>query len=142
MENQIDPEKKFMFMYNDSFGGYRFSKFAMEKYYELNPNTNVRHSSDIRRDDELMISIVKEYGDKTFGEYAQIKIAEFPYKLRGYIRVHEYDGKESLDVEVYSYTLDRIRDVVSSENTADKKINEIIVLLKNNLDNCISYGDF
>lgn len=51
-----------------------------------------RSRADIRRDDPVLVSVVRELGDRAAGDFAELKIVEIPASVDW--QIEEYDGRE------------------------------------------------
>lgn len=110
-------------MYNGCYGGFELSQEAAEKYMEktkmrgedLSNLENILEGMSIEdRQNKIMIEVVKELGPKASTSHSNIKIRSFPLKYANHIEIHEYDGSESLSVNLEAYKLSEIDRVASS----------------------------
>lgn len=71
----------------------RESRYDTERYGPLiKVNGKIWYSSDISRDDPVLVSVVRELGDKANGDFAELKIVEIPANVNW--QIDEYDGRE------------------------------------------------
>lgn len=66
-------------------------------YYFINGIEDDRHhfsSSDLNRDDPLLVQVVEELGRTADGDYAKLRIADVPDNIKWYI--DDYDGIETV----------------------------------------------
>ena len=71
----------------------RESRFDTERYGPLIlVNGKIWYSSDIPRDDPVLVSVVRELGDRANGNFAELKIVEVPASVDW--QIDEYDGRE------------------------------------------------
>ena len=72
----------------------RVSRYDTERYGpEILVNGSVwRSKFDIRRDDPVLVSVVRELGSRANGNFAELKIVEIPASVNWQIK--EYDGRE------------------------------------------------
>lgn len=63
-----------------------------DRYKEL--NKMYLSTMDIERDDPLLIQVVEELGEKSWGSYSELKIVEIPDDIEW--EISEYDGMESI----------------------------------------------
>lgn len=75
---------------NKCYGGFGLSEVA-ETRYENESGNNVSYW-DIKRDDPILVSIVEELGEDSWGGYAELAIVEIPDGIEW--RIEEYDGSE------------------------------------------------
>ena len=103
---------------NRCFGGFGLSHEAIIRYGEL-ANLNLKHvnkqdsfwvnyyfingieddqniflTSEIERNDPLLVQVVNELGSVANGEYAELEIADVPDDIEWYI--DDYDGIETI----------------------------------------------
>jgi len=109
---------------NGCYGGFGFSELAKEEYKKISSNKKISYFRDIRTDPK-MINIVKKFGKFANGEYSKIYIEKINSKLINYFTIHEYDGQESLDINIEKYILDRINYIISQDINSDIKIIKI-----------------
>lgn len=90
---------------NDCYGGFGLSKEAVDRYCaekEIEPGEWNKtwgfysnfYCKNIPRDDELLVRLVEELGDKANGNCAELKIVEIPDGVEWQIK--EYDGMEHI----------------------------------------------
>jgi len=71
----------------------RESRYDTERYGPLIlVNGKIWYSSDISRDDPVLVSVVRELGAKANGNFAELKIVEIPTSVDW--QINEYDGRE------------------------------------------------
>lgn len=71
----------------------RESRYDTERYGPLiKVNGKIWYSSGISRDDPVLVSVVRELGDKANGDFAELKIVEIPANIDW--QIDEYDGRE------------------------------------------------
>ena len=71
----------------------RESRHDTERYGPLIlVNGKIWYSSDISRDDPVLVSVVRELGTKANGDFAELKIVEIPANVHW--QIDEYDGRE------------------------------------------------
>ena len=69
------------------------SRFDTERYGPLIlVNGKIWYSSDIPRDDPVLVSVVRELGDRANGNFAELKVVEIPASVDW--QIDEYDGRE------------------------------------------------
>lgn len=96
---------------NRCFGGFGLSDDVMQIYltrknmpYRMNKESSLitifqnpeteehYYDSDIPRDDDVLISLVEEFGERANGKFSELAIVEIPDDVNWY--VEEYDGSE------------------------------------------------
>jgi hypothetical protein len=99
-------------LYNDCYGGFGFSKEFIAEYEsrtgkKFNEIRQYGTSKDSIRIDPLAHAIFEERGSEwCSGKFASIKVSEIPTILIGYWEIEEYDGNETLRVNVSSALAD------------------------------------
>lgn len=100
-------------VYNKCYGGFSLSKKAVERYFQLmgwglvvvkeeygwehyhrkyNGESFYFYSRNLERDDPILVQVVEELGEDSYGECAELAIREVPVGTK--YRIDEYDGKE------------------------------------------------
>lgn len=77
-----------------------------------------------------MVKVVKILGSKASGEYANLKIMYVRQKFMNYIDINEYDGLETVKIDMKTYLLTQIAICLKSSHSPEEKIREIDQLLK------------
>ena len=82
---------------NTDFGGFGVSDEVLlqyEKETNFIPSNNKQHVyvHDLKRNDPILIKLIKEFGKTANGDYSQLSIVEIPDDVNWIIQ--EYDGKE------------------------------------------------
>ena len=75
---------------NKCYGGFGLSEVALTRYN--NETGNNKQDWDIRRDDPVLVSIVEELGEDSWGGYSKLKVVEIPDDVEW--QIDEYDGME------------------------------------------------
>lgn len=125
-------EETFTVVYNDCYGGFGLSPFALNEYnkrlLERNPSAEpLKEIYSPRRDDPILIDLCNEFENKVNDQYSKLKLKSFPIRYKSFLAWGEYDGKESVYVDYRKYVLHRIRDISEKD---DGTMEEIRVLLK------------
>jgi hypothetical protein len=76
---------------NKCYGGFGLSDAAFTRYKNESGNTEISYY-DIPRADPILISIVEELGEDSYGQFSQLSIVEIPDGVEW--EVEEYDGME------------------------------------------------
>ena len=75
---------------NNCYGGFALSEVA-ETRYKNESGMDVPYW-DISRDDPILVSIVEELGEDSWGAYAELMVIEIPDEVKW--QIAEYDGSE------------------------------------------------
>lgn len=128
---------------SNTYGSFKLSKEMKDEYTKrreelLNAipeedsklNIVVRYD-DLYRHSPLMADIVNELQSKMESSKRKLKVEYVDRRLRPYIRINEYDGLESIDLNSAHYRLDEISKVVENtgEISSDEQIKKIKVIL-------------
>lgn len=77
---------------NKCYGGFRLSEVAFNRYKAESGNTDCRYDGSIIRNDPILVSIVEELGEDSWGGFAELSVVDIPDGVEW--EVEEYDGKE------------------------------------------------
>ena len=78
---------------NTCFGGFGISDAAIEKYHEFGGCNLPEYSSDVFRDDPILVRVVEALGSKVASaKFARLKVVEIPDGTEWFIS--DYDGQE------------------------------------------------
>ena len=85
---------------NRCFGGFSLSEEAQKLYLKLKnitsySSTEYFYDHHLDRHDPILVSVVKQLGDKANGSCADLEIVE----VQGRYRIVEYDGRETIEEE-------------------------------------------
>jgi hypothetical protein len=100
---------------NTCYGGFGLSGEAIELYLKLKnittypekdewghilywldkKKTKIFYDQDLDRHDPILVSVVKQLGDRANGSCADLEVV----KVRGRYRIEEYDGRETIEEE-------------------------------------------
>ena len=123
-------------LYNNCYGGFGFSDKAIDEYNRRLPagSTQVKYEWEIGRADPLMVQICRELGDEADEEISKIAIGEVPRKFKDHLLIHEYNGLETVQIDIQRYKLDRINGILSDKvvsNDDKVKMAQEVLLEKN-----------
>ena len=122
-------EEEIEILYNSCYGGWGISDTARELYRIRNIN-NSDNNYLCRRSNPILIQIYKELGDKFDRKYSNTKIKKIPKIYKNYYIINEYDGLETVEIDLTQYILDNLKNNIKEilENNSidnDEKINSI-----------------
>jgi hypothetical protein len=118
-------------IYNNCYGGYSFSKLAMDEYHKTrhtNTEAKAHPREESLRDDPVMIGVVKDLGCLANGMCAQLEITTFPKKFANAWSIGEYDGHEQVIIDDDKYRLDMIRSTLANEEQSELKVKLLAIL--------------
>ena len=75
---------------NKCYGGFGLSEVAETRYRNESGNTVPYYH--IPRNDPILVSIVEELGEDSWGCFAELKVIEIPDDVK--FQIEEYDGNE------------------------------------------------
>ena len=77
---------------NKKFGGFGLSEVAFNRYKNESGNTDCKYDGHINRADPILVSIVEELQEDSWGGFAELSVVEIPDGVDW--EIEEYDGKE------------------------------------------------
>ena len=77
---------------NVGYGGFGLSELALQRYIARTVASPYLYSSDIARDDPVLVELIESMGLAANGKYATLKVVEIPDDVDW--SIHEYDGAE------------------------------------------------
>lgn len=110
-------------LYNDCYGGFNFSCKFLEEYKARTGKTLdtykalFRQGPDSIRCDPTAISIVEERGSEwASGDHSEIAIREIPAVFARYWTIEDYDGDETVCVDVSAALADILQTFMETHN--------------------------
>jgi hypothetical protein len=110
--NQAVKEESDMIevLYNSDYGGFHLGDQAADLYEQQTGIELDQYSDDLNvRTDPVLISIYKSLGNRLSGDDCKVKLATIPKKYQPYIRIDEYDGFESVEVNEDAFRADELQ---------------------------------
>jgi len=112
-------------VYNKKYGGFGLSQKGLEKYNKIKKerypeSETVIYDFYIKRDDPILVELVKENPDELSDKYSKLFIKSFPVKYKNYLIWDDYDGVESVMVDYKRYVLDSIKKIVDEDDEEDQ----------------------
>lgn len=139
MEDQIE------LLYNGCYGGWGISDEAYELYnlkmLEKDPTFQPfiiknKHllDLDIERHDPILVQIYHEIGEKMNDKYCKIKVKKIPKKYENYYSIDEYDGLETVRINILEYEFDTLKStlkeiLIDDKISSDDKISKFAKIL-------------
>ena len=119
----------FVFLYNKSYGGFGFSERFHEYFFEKYDEMLVDRWS-YQRDDQRIFELVQELGvQASQGDCCRLAAKSFPIKYKGFIYVHEYDGKETIGIDYDMYFVHKFRSIDPHDSESMKALQDEIAAL-------------
>lgn len=120
-------------MVNECYGGFTLSEEALSEYNKRRPVgiKAVEVSSEVDRDDPLMIQICMEMGSRVNGSrLSKIQTRSIPKKYSECYKIVEVDGYERIDIDQYKFLVDSLRLIIENCSISnDDKVNLARVVL-------------
>jgi len=91
-----------------TFGGFKLSKIAKEKIFDIKGKIDFNIDYNIKRDDSDLIKVIKELGEEkasgdVYGFKMKIKVLSFDLdEETEYFVIHVYDGLEDIIIRNYN----------------------------------------
>ena len=122
-------------LYNRCYGGFNLSPAAVALYNERAASSgapglsHVSMAVDVPRTDRIMAKVVEEMGPPASGYLAKVGVAFVDEKFEDFVKIHEYDGFESVGIDFKGYKLCKIQEIVQSEEEDAMKLANISSIL-------------
>lgn len=102
-------------LYNNCYGGFRFSK-ELDEYILKRDNLDTKYiRSNKYRTDQDVCRLILEKGSKwASSDFSDIQMCEVPDIFLDWIDVHEYDGMESIDLDTARFISKHIREYIKN----------------------------
>ena len=125
--NPSNPNE-FEVVYNDKYGGFDISPEGLAEYKKRS-GKDVKYAEAISSEDPVLISLVKEMGDKINTKNSKLRIATFSKEFRNFLKWSEYDGKESVCVDYQKYIVYHVKKICDDQDMLEEqKIKQIQTL--------------
>lgn len=122
-----DPNE-FEVVYNNKYGGFDISPEGLAEYNKRT-GKDVKYAEAIRNEDPVLISLVKEMGDKINTKNSKLRIATFSKEFHDFLQWNEYDGKESVSIDYQKYIVYHTKKICDDQTiTEEQKIKKIQTL--------------
>jgi hypothetical protein len=128
-------------LYNSCYGGFMITEKALNEYNKrrLLIDINFKNITScflIERNDSILNEIYREFDAKDFNvKYSFIKTHYIKKEYEKYYNINEYDGLESVGINLNQYKLDKIKEIIYNINLSNdikiEKINDLINLQDN-----------
>jgi hypothetical protein len=130
-------------LYNDCYGGFVISKRVIDLYNIKMKGINPEHENilynenyylnNIKRHDQVLVDVYNQLGnDFNEGDYTNIKVKYIKKKYENCYYISEYDGLESVLIDINKYKLETIKNIVEDNINSDEKINKIKLFFNSN----------
>lgn len=115
---------------NESYGAFRISDEAIKRYEELTNTNQDGNSMFYRRDDPILVQVVRELGDHAHGDTDQrLSIVKVPIDFKDCYEIEEYDGQESINTSPARLIARKLKnlDVINADA---KECKEVLLQIK------------
>ena len=129
MSLQVRSENTFKVVYNNRYGGFGMSQRGLDEYNRRTIQ-NISYAAIIDRSDPILIELVESMGKDVNDEHSMLAIKEFPIKYKSFLKWHEYDGNELVQIDYDTYLIHHIRVVKDEMISPFEKIVRIEQLYK------------
>jgi len=129
----------FKVVYNGCYGGFDLSAQGLAEY-NRRASKSVTLPSFIDREDLFLIEIVETMDAKEINSpYSRLKVKEFDKKFESFLKWHEYDGAEIVEINYEGYVVENVKLIIRSKDTsAEEKVERITNIYDDIID--ISLG--
>jgi hypothetical protein len=121
--------KTFKVVYNNRYGGFGMNQYGLEEYNRRTLQ-NVTYADVIDRSDPILIEIVETMGKDVNDKNSRLAIKEFPMKYKSFLKWHDYDGNETVQIDYDKYLIHHVRAVKDKMISPFEKIALIDQLYK------------
>jgi len=129
MSSHVSSDSTFKVVYNNRYGGFGMSQHGLDKYNHIT-SRNLSYADVIDRSDPILIELVESMGNNVNDKNSRLAIKEFPMKYKSFLTWHEYDGKESVQIDYDKYLIHHIKVVKDEMISPYEKIVRIDQLYK------------
>ena len=126
--SQISMET-FKVVYNNRYGGFGMNQYGLEEYNRRTLH-NITYADVIDRSDPILIEIVETMGKDVNDKNSRLAIKEFPIKYKSFLKWHDYDGNETVQIDYDKYLIYHVRAVKNEMISPFEKIVRIDQLYK------------
>jgi hypothetical protein len=127
--------KTFKVVYNDCYGGFDLSDRGLAEYNRRS-SKSITIPDCIDREDFFLIEMVETMDEKDINsEDSKLKVKEFDIKFTCFLRWSEYDGKETVSIDLPAYVVENVKLIIRDKHTSsDEKIDQITRLYDEIID--------
>lgn len=120
----------FPVIYHANYGSFRLEEEHLQEYNRRTGSTLTRHHARLRgedlRFDPVMAAVVQDLA----AVESDLRVEWHPVKYRDYVNIDEYDGFETVNININLYLLDQIAEVLVAPDIDDTercwRINELV----------------
>ena len=125
----------FKVVYNDCYGGFDLSDRGLAEYNRRSLKS-INIPDCINRDDPFLIEMIEMMDEKDINsEYSKLKVKEFDTSFKSFLRWSEYDGKETVSIDLPGYLVESVKLIIRDKDTSsDEKIDRITYLYDHIID--------
>jgi len=121
-------------LYNRCYGGFSISDEAVNELKKRLPNENITKTLfNFNRTHPVILEVYHLLGSERFsGKHARIEVEYINTKYKDHIRIREYDGVEDIEIDINSYKLYKIAEMINSTSLLESE--KIKTILEENED--------
>jgi hypothetical protein len=121
-------------LYNRCYGGFSISDEAVNELKKRLPNENITKTLfNFNRTHPVILEVYHLLGSERFsGKNARIEVEYINTKYKDHIRIREYDGVEDIEIDINSYKLYKIAEMINSTSLLESE--KIKTILEENED--------
>lgn len=120
----------FPVLYHANYGCFRLEDEHVQEYNRRTGSNLTRHDARVRgedwRFDTVMAAVVVDLASET----SDLRVEWHPVKYRDYVNIDEYDGFETVRININLYLLDQIAEALVAPDIDDTqrcwRINELV----------------
>jgi hypothetical protein len=122
---------------NACYGGFGLTEEAFEAYKaRASPVPDASDEYAIPRHDPVLVSIVKEMGDRAWDLHAKLEIRHIPAQYTGFYRISEYDGLEHIEILYNKYKVHAAKAMLAdTQLTLSVRVARALAVLSERLSN-------
>lgn len=125
-------------LYNICHGGFSFSYDFIKEYNKRTNRSDTNYWADLRKD-PIAIEIFEEKGSQwCSGQYSRLALQKLPKFLENYYEISDYDGMESVELNIDKYYKDLVVNYLATSKNPDPyfvngvaELNNLLTTLKN-----------
>ena len=127
--------KIFKVVYNSCYGGFDLSDRGLNEYNRRS-SKSISFPDYIDREDPFLIEMVETMNEADINsENSKLKVKEFDIKFTCFLKWSEYDGKETVSIDLPGYVVENVKLIIRDKDTSsDEKIDQITRLYDDIID--------
>ena len=125
----------FKVVYNACYGGFGLSDRGLSEYNRRSSKT-VTFCDYIDREDPVFIEMIETMDAKEINdENSKLKVKEFDIKFMCFLKWSEYDGKETVSIDLPGYVVENVKLIIRNKDiSSDEQIDRITYIYDDIID--------